>query len=71
MARSTTTCGPALEVLPPAAQEQIKGTTDAGRTLQALPVFLFAPLAVVVPLGLVRGVRAVSRARLLGVADEQ
>ncbi len=39
-----------LEVLPQAAQEQIRGDTDAGRTSYALAVYLFAPLAVVVPL---------------------
>lgn len=40
----------ALEVLPQRAQEQIRGTTDAGRASYALAVFLFAPVAVVVPL---------------------
>jgi ABC-2 type transport system permease protein len=39
-----------LEVLPEAAQAQIKGDTDAGRASYALAVFLFAPMAVVVPL---------------------
>jgi len=39
-----------LAVLPRAAQEQIQGTTPAGRTSYALAVFLFAPIAVVVPL---------------------
>ena len=39
-----------LEVLPQAAQEQIKGDTPQGRTSYALAVFLFAPMAVVVPL---------------------
>ena len=40
----------ALEVLPPAAQEQLKGDTPEGRTGYALAVFLFAPVAVIVPL---------------------
>ncbi|MEM7271713.1 MAG: ABC transporter permease subunit [Actinomycetota bacterium] len=39
-----------LEVLPPAAQEQIVGTSPEGRTGFALAVFLFAPVAVIVPL---------------------
>ena len=39
-----------LEVLPAAAQEQIRGDTPQGRTSYALAVFLFAPMAVVVPL---------------------
>ena len=39
-----------LEVLPPAAQEQIVGDSPAGRTGFALAVFLFAPVAVIVPL---------------------
>ncbi|MEZ5166661.1 MAG: ABC transporter permease subunit [Acidimicrobiales bacterium] len=39
-----------LEVLPAKAQAQIKGTTPQGRTSYALAVFLFAPMAVVVPL---------------------
>lgn len=40
----------ALEVLPQRAQDQIQGDTDAGRTAYALAVYLFAPVAVVVPL---------------------
>ncbi|MGI9601402.1 MAG: ABC transporter permease subunit [Acidimicrobiales bacterium] len=40
----------AVEVLPEAAQEQIQGDTAAGRTSFALAVYLFAPVAVVVPL---------------------
>ncbi|QGG95148.1 ABC transporter permease subunit [Actinomarinicola tropica] len=40
----------ALEVLPQAAQDQIQGDTDAGRASYALAVYLFAPIAVVVPL---------------------
>lgn len=39
-----------LDVLPQAAQDSIRGTTDAGRAGYALAVFLFAPMAVVVPL---------------------
>ncbi len=46
-----------LDVLPAAAQSQIPSTTsggtevtDAGRTAYALAVFLFAPVAVIVPL---------------------
>lgn len=39
-----------LSVLPQRAQEQIKGDSDAGRASYALAVFLFAPVAVVVPL---------------------
>ena len=40
----------ALDVLPQKAQEQIKGTSDAGRASYALSVYLFAPMAIVVPL---------------------
>lgn len=40
----------ALEVLPARAQEAIRGDTDAARTSYALAVYLFAPVAVVVPL---------------------
>lgn len=40
----------ALDVLPQRAQEQIKGTSSGGRTGYALAVYLFAPMAVVVPL---------------------
>lgn len=39
-----------LDVLPARAQASIKGDTDAGRAGYALAVFLFAPMAVVVPL---------------------
>ena len=39
-----------LKVLPKAAQSQIRGTTPEGKTSFALAVFLFAPVAVVVPL---------------------
>jgi ABC-type Na+ efflux pump permease subunit len=40
----------ALDVLPERAQEAIRGDTDAGRASYALAVYLFAPVAVVVPL---------------------
>lgn len=40
----------ALEVLPPSAQEQLRGDSAEGRTGYALAVFLFAPVAVIVPL---------------------
>lgn len=39
-----------LDVLPQAAQQSIRGTSDAGRAGYALAVYLFAPMAVVVPL---------------------
>ena len=39
-----------LDVLPQDAQDSIKGDTDAGRAGYALAVYLFAPVAVVVPL---------------------
>lgn len=40
----------ALAILPAKAQEQIQGQSPAARTAYALAVFLFAPVAVVVPL---------------------
>lgn len=40
----------ALEILPEAAQAEIKGDTDTGRAAYALAVYLFAPVAVVVPI---------------------
>ena len=40
----------ALEVLPQQAQEAIQGDTPAGRASYAMAVYLFAPVAVVVPL---------------------
>src|SRR3546814_17292022 len=40
----------ALEILPQAAQDEIKGDTDSGRSAYALAVYLFAPVAVVVPI---------------------
>jgi ABC-2 type transport system permease protein len=39
-----------LEVLPQKAQDQIRGDSEAGRASYALAVYLFAPVAVVVPL---------------------
>lgn len=39
-----------LEVLPPEATVQLEGSSAAGRTGYALAVFLFAPVAVIVPL---------------------
>ncbi len=39
-----------LEVLPAQAQEQLRGDTPEGQTGYALAVFLFAPVAVIVPL---------------------
>jgi ABC-2 type transport system permease protein len=39
-----------IEVLPQAAQDQILGDTPEGQTAYALAVFLFAPVAVIVPL---------------------
>jgi ABC-2 type transport system permease protein len=40
----------AIEVLPDAAQSQLRGDTDLGRSSYALAVYLFAPVAVVVPI---------------------
>lgn len=39
-----------IEVLPQAAQDQIQGDSPEGQTGYALAVFLFAPVAVIVPL---------------------
>jgi ABC-type Na+ efflux pump permease subunit len=39
-----------LDILPEATQARIPGTSDAARTSYTLAVFLFAPVAVVVPL---------------------
>jgi ABC-type transport system involved in multi-copper enzyme maturation permease subunit len=49
-----------LELLPQQAQEQIKGDSPQGRTSYALAVFLFAPMAVVVPLTISTAVGAAS-----------
>ncbi|HTJ76348.1 MAG TPA: ABC transporter permease subunit [Acidimicrobiales bacterium] len=40
----------ALDVLPQAAQHAIRGTTQNDRTAYALAVYLFAPMAVIVPM---------------------
>ncbi len=40
----------ALEILPAKAQAQIQGDTESGRAAYALAVYLFAPVAVVVPI---------------------
>jgi ABC-type Na+ efflux pump permease subunit len=40
----------ALKILPAKAQAQIQGDTESGRAAYALAVYLFAPVAVVVPI---------------------
>lgn len=40
----------ALEILPQKAQSQLRGNSDSGRAAYALAVYLFAPVAVVVPI---------------------
>jgi ABC-2 type transport system permease protein len=40
----------AIDVLPARAQEAVQGATPAARTSYALAVYLFAPLAVIVPM---------------------
>jgi len=40
----------ALEILPASAASQIRGDTETGRAAYALAVYLFAPVAVVVPI---------------------
>jgi ABC-type Na+ efflux pump permease subunit len=40
----------ALEILPKKAQSQIQGDSESGRAAYALAVYLFAPVAVVVPI---------------------
>ena len=50
----------ALAILPEAAQQQIQGDTPAARTAYALAVYLFAPVAVVVPLTISTAVGAAS-----------
>ena len=40
----------AVDALPARAQEEVRGETPAARTSYALAVFLFAPLAVIVPM---------------------
>ena len=49
-----------LELLPAKAQEQILGDTPSARSAYALAVFLFAPMAVVVPLTISTAVGAAS-----------
>lgn len=39
-----------IKILPQAAQNQVKGTSDQGRAAYAIAVYLLAPVAVVVPL---------------------
>ena len=48
----------ALDLLPEKAQAAIRGDTDAARTSYALAVYLFAPVAVVVPLTIATAVGA-------------
>lgn len=50
----------ALSVLPDSAQGQIQGTSPQARTSYAMAVFLFAPIAVVVPLTISTAVGAAS-----------
>ncbi|HMK13085.1 MAG TPA: ABC transporter permease subunit [Acidimicrobiales bacterium] len=48
----------ALDLLPQKAQSAIRGQSDAARTSYALAVYLFAPVAVVVPLTIATAVGA-------------
>ncbi len=48
----------ALDLLPQQAQDAIRGDTDSARTSYALAVYLFAPVAVVVPLTIATAVGA-------------
>lgn len=57
----------ALEVLPDRAQEQLQGDTPAARTQYALAVYLFAPLAIIVPLTISS---AVGSATLVGEREK-
>lgn len=50
----------ALSVLPQAAQDNIQGSTPEARTSYALAVYLFAPIAIVVPLTISTAVGAAS-----------
>ncbi|CAN5687767.1 hypothetical protein BH10ACT3_BH10ACT3_12830 [soil metagenome] len=50
----------ALQILPEAAQSKIQGSNPQGRTAYALAVYLFAPVAVVVPLTISTAVGAAS-----------
>lgn len=47
-----------VDALPEAAQERIQGETEVGRAMFALAVFLFAPMAIVVPLTISTAVAA-------------
>jgi ABC-2 type transport system permease protein len=49
-----------LEMLPAAAEENIRGDSDLGRAGYVLAVYLFAPIAVVVPLTISTAVGAAS-----------
>lgn len=57
----------ALAVLPESAQERIQGETPAARTQYALAVYLFAPLAIIVPLTIST---AVGAATLVGEREK-
>ncbi len=57
----------ALEVLPDRAQEQIQGNSPTTRTQYALAVYLFAPLAIIVPLTISS---AVGSATLVGEREK-
>jgi ABC-2 type transport system permease protein len=57
----------ALDALPAQAQAQIRGNTPAARTQYALAVYLFAPLAVIVPLTISS---AVGAATLVGEREK-
>ena len=56
----------ALKILPPKAQAQIRGDSESGRAAYALAVYLFAPVAVVVPIKLST---AVGAATLVGARE--
>ncbi len=64
---SVTQISEALEVLPSKAQEQIQGDTPTVRTQYALAVYLFAPLAIIVPLTISS---AVGSATLVGEREK-
>ncbi len=57
----------ALDALPERAQEQLQGNTPAARTQYALAVYLFAPLAIIVPLTISS---AVGSATLVGEREK-
>ena len=54
-----------LDVLPVETQEQLQGTSPEGRTGYALAVFLFAPVAFVVPLTISTAVGVLARNSLV------